>query len=127
MFLGDGSTIQRGSSNVMGYDEKYSIWCGSSLGGIPLKEASEQEMISSIIGSIVWCLPTSRASIIKWWFSIWFHISYVVIVFRYLWIYSDILYSGIWFLTLSSTFGLWPSKVSTLNFYMLAFSHIIFT
>ena len=36
--------------------------------------------------------------IIKWWFSIWFHISCVVIVFRYLWIYCDVLYSGIWFL-----------------------------
>jgi hypothetical protein len=31
--------------------------------------------------------------------SIWFHRSCVVIVFRYLWIYCDILYSGIWFLT----------------------------
>ena len=37
--------------------------------------------------------------IIKLWFSIWFHRSCVVIVFRYLWIYCDILYSGIWFLT----------------------------
>jgi hypothetical protein len=37
--------------------------------------------------------------IIKLWFSIWFHISCVVIVFRYLWIYCDILYSGLWFLT----------------------------
>jgi hypothetical protein len=76
----------------MGYEGKYCIWCGSSLGGIPLEEESEQERISSIIGSIVWCFPTSRVSIKKWWFSIWFHISYVVIVFRYLWIYCDILY-----------------------------------
>ena len=37
--------------------------------------------------------------IIKWWFSILFHISCVVIVFRYIWIYCDILYSGLWFLT----------------------------
>jgi hypothetical protein len=37
--------------------------------------------------------------IIKLWFSIWFHRSCVVIVFRYLWIYCDILYSAIWFLT----------------------------
>jgi hypothetical protein len=34
--------------------------------------------------------------IIKWWFSILFHISCVVIVFRYLWYYCGILYSGIW-------------------------------
>jgi hypothetical protein len=38
--------------------------------------------------------------IIKLWFSIWFHISCVVIVFIYLWIYCDILYSGLWFLTI---------------------------
>jgi hypothetical protein len=38
--------------------------------------------------------------IIKLWFSIWFHRSCVVIVFRYLWIYYDILYLGIWFLTI---------------------------
>jgi hypothetical protein len=37
--------------------------------------------------------------IIKWWFSILFHISCVVIVFRYLWYYCGILYSGIWYLT----------------------------
>ena len=41
----------------------------------------------------VWCCPTSRVSIIKLWFSIWFHITCVVIVFRYIWIYCDILYS----------------------------------
>jgi hypothetical protein len=83
----------------MRHEEKYCIWSGSSIGGCPLEEASEQERIPSIIGSIVWCCPTSRVSIIKLWFSIWFHISCVVIVFRYLWIYCDILYSGIWFLT----------------------------
>jgi hypothetical protein len=33
---------------------------GSSIGGCPLEEASEQERIPSIIGSIVWCCPTSR-------------------------------------------------------------------
>jgi hypothetical protein len=32
----------------------------SSIGGCPLEEASEQERIPSIIGSIVWCCPTSR-------------------------------------------------------------------
>jgi hypothetical protein len=37
--------------------------------------------------------------IIKWWFSILFHISCVVIVFIYLWYYCSILYSGIWNLT----------------------------
>jgi hypothetical protein len=36
----------------------------------------------------------------KVWFFIWFHRSCGVIVFKYLWIYCDILYSGIWFLTL---------------------------
>jgi hypothetical protein len=44
----------------MGYEEKYCIWNGSSIGGFPLEEASEQERIPSIIGSIVWCCPTSR-------------------------------------------------------------------
>jgi hypothetical protein len=29
------------------------LWSGSSIGGCPLEEASEQERISSIIGSIV--------------------------------------------------------------------------
>jgi hypothetical protein len=76
------------------------LWSGSSIGGCPLEEASEQERIPSIIVSIVWCCPTSRVSIIKLWFFIWFHRSCVVIVFRYLWIYCDILYSGIWFLTI---------------------------
>jgi hypothetical protein len=84
----------------MRHEEKYCIWSGSSIGGCPLEEASEQERIPSIIGSIVWCCPTSRVYIIKLWFSIWFHISCVVIVFRYLWIYFDILYSGLWFLTI---------------------------
>jgi hypothetical protein len=37
--------------------------------------------------------------IIKWWFSILFHISCVVIVFIYLWYYCSILYSGLWNLT----------------------------
>jgi hypothetical protein len=36
---------------------------GSSIGGFPLEEASEQERIPSIIGSIVWCFPTSRVLI----------------------------------------------------------------
>jgi hypothetical protein len=49
-----------GSSNVMGYEEKYCIWSSSSIGGFPLEEASEHERIPSIIGSIVWCFPTSR-------------------------------------------------------------------
>jgi hypothetical protein len=49
-----------GSNNVMGHEEKYFIWSGSSIGGSPLEEASEQERIPSIIGSIVWCYPTSR-------------------------------------------------------------------
>jgi hypothetical protein len=43
----------------------------SSLGGFPLEEASEQERIPSIIGSIVWCFPTSRVFIIiKWNYNI---------------------------------------------------------
>jgi hypothetical protein len=37
----------------MGYEEKYCIWSGISIGGCPLEEASEQERIPSIIGSIV--------------------------------------------------------------------------
>jgi hypothetical protein len=49
-----------GSRNVMGYEENYCIWSGSSIGGCPLKESSEQERIPSIIGSLVWCFPTSR-------------------------------------------------------------------
>ena len=83
----------------MRHEENYCIVSGSSIGGCPLEEASEQERIPSITGSIVRCCPTSSVSIIKLWFSIWFHISCVVIVFRYLWIYFDILYSGLWFLT----------------------------
>jgi hypothetical protein len=49
MFLGDGSTILRGSSNVMRHEKKYCIWSGSAIGGCPLEEASEQERIPSII------------------------------------------------------------------------------
>jgi hypothetical protein len=60
MFLGDGSTIKRDSSNVMRHEEKYFIWSGSSIEGFPLEETSEHERIPSIIGSIVWCCPTSR-------------------------------------------------------------------
>jgi hypothetical protein len=60
---------------VMGH-ENYCIWSGSSIGGCPLEETSEQEripsIIGSIIGSIVWCCPTSRVSIIMLWFSILF-------------------------------------------------------
>jgi hypothetical protein len=44
----------------MGYEEKYCIWSGSSIRGYPLEEASEQERIPSIIGSIVWCSPTCK-------------------------------------------------------------------
>jgi hypothetical protein len=84
----------------MKHEEKYYIWSGNSIGGCPLEEASEQERIPSIIGFIVWCCPTSRVFIIKLWFSIWFHRYCVVIVFRYLWIYCDILYSYFWFLTI---------------------------
>jgi hypothetical protein len=50
-------------------------------------------------------LPYLKGLIIKLWFSIWFHISCVVIVFRYLWIYCDIFYSGIWLLTIPSLIG----------------------
>jgi hypothetical protein len=84
----------------MRHEEKHCIWSNSSIGGCPLEEASEQERIPSIIRSIVWCFPTIRVSIIKLWFSIWFHRSCVVIIFRYLWIYCDIFYLGIWFLTI---------------------------
>jgi hypothetical protein len=38
-------------------------------------------------------------SIIKWWFSIFFHIYCVVIIFRYIWYYCSIFYSSIWNLT----------------------------
>jgi hypothetical protein len=34
----------------MRHEEKYFIWSGSSIGGWPLEEASEQERIPSIIG-----------------------------------------------------------------------------
>jgi hypothetical protein len=36
----------------------------SSLGGFPLEEASDQEWIPSLKGSIVWCFPTLRVFII---------------------------------------------------------------
>jgi hypothetical protein len=49
-----------GSRNVMRHEEKYCIWSSISIGGIPLEDASEQERIPSIIGSIVWCSSTSR-------------------------------------------------------------------
>ena len=49
-----------GSSNVMRHEDNYCIWSWSSLGGFPLKEASKQERIHSIIGSIVWCVHTLR-------------------------------------------------------------------
>jgi hypothetical protein len=48
------------SRNVMGYEEKYFIVSGISIGGFPLEEESEHERIPSIIGSTVWCFPTSR-------------------------------------------------------------------
>jgi hypothetical protein len=60
MFLGDGSTIYKGSSNVRGHEENYSIWSSNTIGGFPLEEASEHERISSIIGFIVWRCPTLR-------------------------------------------------------------------
>jgi hypothetical protein len=86
----------------MGHEENYCIWSCISIGGFPLEEESEQERIPSIIGSIVWCCPTSRVLIIiNWWFSILFHIYCVVIIFIYLWYYCDILYSGIWLVTSS--------------------------
>jgi hypothetical protein len=44
----------------MRHEEKYCIWSGSSTRGCPLEEASEQERIPSIIGSIVWFFPTIR-------------------------------------------------------------------
>jgi hypothetical protein len=44
----------------MGHEKNYSIVSCNSIGGCPLEEASEQERIPSIIGSIVWCCPTSR-------------------------------------------------------------------
>jgi hypothetical protein len=44
----------------MRYEEKYCILGGSSIRECPLEETSEHEMIPSIIGSIVWCCPTSR-------------------------------------------------------------------
>jgi hypothetical protein len=48
----------------MGHEDKYCIWSGISIGGCPLEEASEKERIPSIIGSIVWCCPTSRVLVI---------------------------------------------------------------
>jgi hypothetical protein len=48
----------------MRHEEKYCIWSGSSIGGCPLEEVSEQERIPSIIRSIVWCCPTSRVLVI---------------------------------------------------------------
>jgi hypothetical protein len=44
----------------MGYEEKYCIWSMNLIRRNPLEEASEHERIPSIIGSIVWCFPTSR-------------------------------------------------------------------
>jgi hypothetical protein len=61
----------------MGHEEKYCIWSCSSIGGCPLEEASEQERIPSIIGSIVWCFPTLRVSynksVVSSIFSLWIY------------------------------------------------------
>jgi hypothetical protein len=43
----------------MGYEEKYCIVSGSSIGGCPFEEESEKERLPSIIGSIAWCWTTS--------------------------------------------------------------------
>jgi hypothetical protein len=80
----------------MRHEEKYCIWSGSSIGGCPLEEASEQERIPSIIGSIVWCCPTSRVwYIIKCGFFYLVCGSIVYSVFVVI-IFSDL----VWFLTI---------------------------
>jgi hypothetical protein len=73
----------------MRHEEKYCIWSGSSIGGCPLEEASEQERIPSIIGSIVWCCPTSRV----------FSISCVHVMVNGLWFILGIIevYLQIWY------------------------------
>jgi hypothetical protein len=90
----------------MGYEENYCIWSCSSIGGCPLEEASEHERIPSIIGSIVWCFPTSRV------FSIflcscygeWFGL-FLVIYEVYLQIWYRFLTSGIRALSLADIVG----------------------
>ena len=61
----------------MRHEEKYCIWSGSSIGGCPLEDASEQERIPSIIGSIVWCFPTSRVLVVIkcgfFYFALWIY------------------------------------------------------
>jgi hypothetical protein len=78
----------------MRHEEKYCIWSGSSIGGCPLEEASEQERIPSIIGSIVWCCPTSRV----------FSISCVHVMVNGLWFILGIIevYLQIWYRYLTS-------------------------
>jgi hypothetical protein len=71
-----------GSRNVIRHEEKYCIWSGISIRGIPLEEATEKERISSIIGSIVWCCPTSRV----------FYNKSVVFI------YYSCIYSGVFFI-----------------------------
>jgi hypothetical protein len=55
--------------------------------------------------------------IINWWFSILFHISCVVIVFKYLWYYCSILYSDLWNLTIFSFFFKFDSFTSNLSLF----------
>jgi hypothetical protein len=57
----------------------------SSIGGFPLEEASAHERIPSIIGSIVWCFPTSTVLVIINDICILFLVSLVVIIFVNIW------------------------------------------
>jgi hypothetical protein len=78
----------------MRHEENYCVWSSSSIGGCPLEEASEQERIPSIIGSIVWCCPTSRVLIIIecgfFYIALWIYCvfsicgDYISDLFRYL-------------------------------------------
>ena len=78
----------------MRYEENYCIVSCSLIGGCPLEEASEQERIPSIIGSIVWCLPTSRV----------LDISCVHVMVNGLWLMLGIIevYLQIWYRYLTS-------------------------
>ena len=71
------------------------LWSGSSIGGCPLEEASEQERIPSIIGSSVWCCPTSRVLVINSVISSIFLVDLLCIQYLW-WLYLQI---SIWFLT----------------------------
>jgi hypothetical protein len=77
----------------MGYEEKYFIWSGRSIAEAPSKRQVNKK--NPLYGV---ALPQGF-SYNKVVVFILFHISCVVIVFRYIWYYCGILYSDLWYLT----------------------------